>query len=101
MSIRRGTTPTHEFIPDMDLSGADVIYITYKQNGHTRVEKSIDDLEELTPEKVVVKLTQKDTLSFTESDVEIQIRAKFADGTAVACQVIVVPVDKVLKEGKI
>lgn len=104
MSIGRGTTPTHTFRPKqpVDLSSASVLFITYKQNGHTRVEKSKEDLEELTAEKIVVKLTQRDTLAFDDhTDTEIQIRAKFEDGTALASKVKVVPIDKVLKEGTI
>lgn len=97
----RGTTPTHVFKTNIDLSDAEVIFITYKQQGKILVEKTIDDVT-LTAEEVSVKLTQEDTLAFDEhSNVKLQIRARFADGTAVACPVIERPVGDILKEGEI
>ena len=41
--MTRGTTPTHEFNTNVDLTDAKIVYITYMQNGETVVEKTIDD----------------------------------------------------------
>lgn len=99
--MRRGTTPTHTFDTDVDLTGAVVLYLTYKQNGRIKVEKSLSDVT-VEPDKVTVTLTQKETLSFDdEGDVRIQIRAKFADGKAVASNVIRTSAQIILKEGEI
>ena len=38
--MRRGTTPTHIFLTDIDLTDAEVIYLTYQMNGKTIMEKS-------------------------------------------------------------
>ena len=96
----RGTTPTNTFGVDIDCTTAEQIYITYAQNKKTVVEKTIDDVT-VTPEEISVVLTQEETLRFRESDVEIQIRVKFPDGKAMACDIIKTPAKRILKEGVI
>lgn len=99
--MRRGTTPTHKFKVPIDLTEADEVYMTYKQDGTVKVEKTREDME-ITAEEITLQLSQTDTLSFsTIGDVEIQCRAKFLDGSAVASCVKKIPVCKILKEGVI
>lgn len=99
--MRRGTTPIHTFTTDIDLTDAEVIYITYEQTGAVVMEKQKEDLT-ITADSISVKLTQEETLTFTlGKPVEMQIRAKFADGTAVASQVMQTKADVILKEGVI
>ena len=99
--MRRGTTPTHTFSVDVDLTAAEVIYLTYKQTGKVLVEKTKDDLT-ITEDQVEVKLTQEETLSFREiGDVDIQFRARFPDGTAIASNIMTADADKILKDGEI
>ena len=99
--MRRGTTPTHIFNVDLDLTDAEVLFITYRQSGKTVVEKTIEDCE-ITTEEIRVTLSQTDTLAFSvNGQVEIQIRAKFPDGATVACQVIRTAANVILKEGVI
>ena len=99
--IIRGTTPTHVFNTDVDLSDCEEIYVTYAQKGTVIINKYIDDLE-LTSETVAVTLTQTDTLKLdTVYNVEIQIRALFDDGTAIASNIIAVDVKRILKDGVI
>lgn len=99
--MRRGTTPTHTFETDIDLTDAEVIYITYKQDGKIALEKTRDDLT-ITAESLQVKLTQEETLAFSMSrPVEMQIRARFPDGSAIASQVMRTTADVILKEGVI
>ena len=97
----RGTTPTHVFETDVDLSDAEVLYVTYRQ-GTIVVEKTKDDCE-VTSDSVSVKLTQKETLLFKAGNynTEVQIRARFADGTAVASNTIDLDVSPILKRGEI
>ena len=96
----RGTTPTHVFKTNKDLTGVEVLFITYQQGGVV-VEKTIDDVE-ITEDSVRTTLTQEDTLRFNYiGDVCMQIRARFPDGTAVACKEIYRPVSDILKEGVI
>ena len=103
--MRRGTTPTHVFNTDIDLSGAEVIYVTYQQNGKTIIEKTRDSLE-VTEDTVVVHLTQAETLLFSQGSnaqqVRVQIRAKWpGSGQAVASNVVQTTVKEILKEGEI
>lgn len=97
----RGTTPTHVFTTDVDISDADVVYVTYAQ-GQKKLEKQKSDLT-FTDTGFEVRLTQKETLDFksTGMNAEVQIRARWGDGTAVASNVIVVPVSKIIKGGVI
>lgn len=97
----RGTTPTNTFrTGDLDLSTADAVYITYKQRGKVIAEKTKADCT-FGENSVSVTLTQEDTLNFSESDVLIQIRARFPDGRAVASNIIETPALAILKEGVI
>lgn len=99
--MRRGTTPKHIFTTDLDLTDAEVLYITYKQRGKDVVEKELPDIE-VTAEELAVTLTQEETLSFADpSEVQIQIRARFADGSAVASNIMKVPAEAILKDGVI
>ena len=99
--MRRGTTPTHIFKTSIDLTEAEVIFITYRQGNKNVLEKSREDLI-ITEEQVSVKLTQEETLLFSINDaVKIQIRAKFADQSAIASNVITTKADVILKEGVI
>lgn len=99
--MRRGTTPKHTFTTDIDLTEAEVIYITYKQQGEVIVEKEIQDIE-ASSEEISCELTQEETLQFSDPhDVTIQIRARFADGSAVASNIMKAPAEAILKDGVI
>ena len=99
--MRRGTTPTHTFDTDISLVEATEIYVTYKQ-GDKRLDKTKDDLD-VTETSVSLELSQEETLMFSEDKckTQVQIRAKFADGTAVASNISQVTVSPILKEGVI
>lgn len=95
----RGTTPTHVFAVDLDLTGAEVVCLTYRQGGNV-LDKQKGELA-ITPERVEVRLTQEETLMFAARDVQVQFRARFPDGTAVASNIMTVRMDGVLKGGVI
>lgn len=114
--MRRGTTPTHTFKVGIDLSDIQALFITYQQNGETVVEKTIDDVEIDAENKVIrTTLSQADTLLFEseptdrccaadhtkDNKVKVQIRIKFADGSATASNTMVTTVDEILKDGEI
>lgn len=98
--MRRGTTPTNTFTVDVDLTSAVALYITYKQGARVAIEKAIDDID-ITSEALTVTLTQQDTLKLTNGDVDIQVRARFPGGSAIASNIISVPVEAILKDGVI
>lgn len=109
--MRRGTTPTNKFKTTTDVTGMEALYITYRQEGRTIIEKSLSEIEIYEEVKTVgdeeetiyvmeTKLSQADTLALSSiGDVEIQVRGKYGDGSVIACQVIKVPVCRILKEG--
>lgn len=99
--IRRGTTPTNVFEVNLDLTDAEEIWLTYEQMGSVLFRKEKEDLE-IEPEEVRVTLSQEETLSLTPGEkVEIQFRARFADGTAVASNIIETCTKDVLEGGVI
>lgn len=105
--MRRGTTPKNYFRTELDISGMAVMFITYKQNGNTIIEKAIDEIEiteETQDDKTIycatVELTQADTLALsTVGDVEIQIRGRYPDGSAIASNIVKTKACNILKEG--
>ena len=96
----RGTTPTHTFMLPVDLRTAEVIELYYAQNNTVVVEKQKSDMT-VTSNSVSVTLTQEDTLKFCVSDVEMQIRARFPSGEAIATDIKRTNVRRVLKGGVI
>ena len=97
----RGTTPLNTFTCDIDLSGAELIYITYSQKGRVIIEKSIQDIT-VEENILTTRLSQGDTLKFSDREpVSIQIRAKFPSSNAVACAIINTTVTEILKDGEI
>ena len=105
MSIPRGATPINYFTVPLDLSTADVVYLTYQQGGKTVIEKEKGDLtftHENDVYEISAALSQAETLLFSDkAPVEMQIRARFADGYAVESVVVKTTVDRILKDGEI
>ena len=100
--MRKGTTPTHIFTTTEDLSDADVVYITYKQRSTVIAEKEKSDITFANDSNVytmTVKLTQQETLAFCDTPVDIQIRARYPDGTAIASNIVSASIEEVLKDG--
>lgn len=99
--MRRGTTPTHEFTTDINLTSAEVLYITYKQDGKSIIEKDIGEVD-IAAEKVTTRLTQEETLKVKPAGtVKIQIRARLEDGSAVASNIMTASPEDILKDGVI
>lgn len=98
--IPRGTTPTHIFEVDVDLTSAVVMYISYKQFDKVVLEKTLEDIT-VTATQLTVRLTQEETLLFKDGLVEIQIRARLADDSALKSDVIKTDADKLIKDGVI
>ena len=99
---RRGTTPTHIFKSNADLETVSELFVTYKQDG-IRIEKTLSDVELETEDEMTtikVTLSQEDTLGLRASGyVNIQVRAKYPDGKAIASNIVEAPVKSILKEG--
>ena len=99
----RGTTPTLIFNLPFDPSSLTEVFITFVQDKEMKVEKTIQDCDLLSEERAIkCKLTQEETLVLdADKYVQIQIRAKMKDGTAVASDIIETFVAKILKDGEI
>ncbi len=99
--IVKGCPQRHYF--DFPYVGDDVvaIFITYQQNGMTKLEKELDDCT-FEDGKVHVNLTQEDTLKFEDDEiVRMQIRVRLKDGFATKSDVVETYTDNILKGGVI
>lgn len=101
---RRGTTPTHIFKSNVDLSTAEALFVTYKQANTIRIEKTLEDvtIEQDEEENSVISavLTQDETLGLKATGlVNIQVRARYPDGKTIASNIVEAPVNAILKEG--
>lgn len=101
--MRRGTTPYIEIKTDQDLTKFDYVVFTIEDSVGT--EASVDNLSgmmTIKPDLVTVKLTQEQTLSLSEGDIQMQLRASDSDGLcAIASNIMYGILDEVLKEGVI
>ena len=107
--MTRGTTPTHTFtLPDnLKTATLSALYITYAQGSKTVLEKTLSDVT-INDGVIICTLTQAETLKFEVLDqhcgcdkVAIQVRMKTSDGTAMASDIMRIPVMDVLKDGEI
>ena len=97
--MRRGSTPTHVFTVDLDLTDAN-IYVSYEQDGRVIIEKTGEDLT-VTPNSVTTSLTQEDTLSFHPGEVLIQLRYVKPSGEADASNILRAQFERIIKDGVI
>lgn len=107
--MTRGTTPTHTFtLPDnLKTATLSAVYITYAQRGETVLEKTLNDVANNNG-VLTCTLTQADTLKFEVLDqhfgcdkVDVQVRLKTSDGTAMASDIMSVTIMDILKDGEI
>lgn len=94
----RGTTPTHTFTFSVDLSDVKDFVITYVQMGKIVLEKRMADCT-ISENKIVVTLTQEETLKFFHTSVvEIQAKVLTTGGTVLASNVFNTYVSRILNE---
>ena len=98
--MRRGTTPTLTFTLPVDSSIIERLFITFSQKRGIMLEKNIDDCEFIDG-ALQVTLSQKETLSFNVGAIDIQIRLKTNDGSAMASNIVVAEIRDCLKDGEI
>lgn len=107
----RGTTPTHTFTLPFSTDLIETVYITYIQEccygKNIVIERGKDvanniDSCEFDGNKIIVELTQEETLSFIHGvEVEIQVRVKATDKKVLASDLIKTTVNEILKDGAI
>lgn len=105
--MRRGTTPTNTINVDQDLRGM-TVFVTYAQgssdpNSWSVVFEKTNDNIDIQEEKILVPLTQEDTLSLSarKKYAYVQVRAIDANGIAIGSNIMTTTVDAILKDGVI
>ena len=99
----RGTTPTLSFKFPFEQDIVDYVWVTLVQGGVIKVDKKLQGSDiSISDDSIKVTLSQKETLRLSHNKiVEMQIRVKFNDGSAVASNIMTESVEKILKDGEI
>lgn len=102
--MTRGTTPTLQFVLPFAANIIDVLDIAFSQQlqpyspAQIVLDKNLTDCT-IDGDTVSLVLSQEDTLALSSAqDVEIQLRI-LSNGSALASQIITVPVGRILKDG--
>ena len=94
----RGTTPTHTFQIPFNTNLVKEIRISYAQKDVVVVEKSTEDCK-LDGMNITVKLTQEETLRFSENVMAaLQLRVLLNDGNVLATPVMRLDVGELLQD---
>lgn len=102
-ATRRGTTPyiTCTILDDIDLSTIKTAWLTISQNGSIVIDKVTEDLT-INNKSIAIRLSQEDTLSLKAGVMSyIQLRLLTDTDIAYASQQDYVPVEDIIKDGKI
>lgn len=101
--MRRGTTPFLPIKTDQDLSKMDYIVVTIEDSSGNEV--SVDNKGNMMVVKsteITIKLTQEQTLSLSEGELQIQVRASDSTGeNAIASNIMYSTLEAVLRDGVI
>lgn len=96
----RGTTPYIKINTDTDLTRMGYVVFTMEDSAGTEINvDSESGRMEVTADAVLVRLTQEETLSLAEGDLQMQLRAASSNGAAaIASNVMYAVLDNVLNE---
>lgn len=92
----RGSTPTHTFHCKLEPELIHKVRVIYSQADVLILKKEDADCIK-DGQNIVVKLTQEDTLRFTEGTVDIQLRVLTPTGESIPSRVYKVGVGKLLE----
>lgn len=96
--MRRGTTPTHNFVLPIDQNVIHGVEITYCQNRKIILQKYDRDCE-IADNIISVTLTQMDTFAFSDNvNVEIQLRILTENEEVLASNIICVSCERCLSD---
>lgn len=96
-----GATPTHTFNLPISTDDIAAVRVTYEQDGHILFKKKMEECE-LTENKVIVRLSQKETLLFDSNTIaRMQVKARAKDGTVYISNIIKKPTNIVLDKEEI
>lgn len=86
--MRRGTTPLHTFVLPFNTDTLAAVRIVYAQDGEPVLVKTADDCD-MSGDKIEVRLTQKETLSFIEDKfAEMQLHVLTLGGEALTSNIV-------------
>lgn len=97
MSVARGTTPTYILTfneQSLDLTAMKNVYVTFKK-GARALTKTGNDIV-VTERRIEVYLTQRETLSFSAGDVEVQANWTMEGGRRACSEVVNIMLSKQL-----
>ena len=96
--MRRGTTPTHQFVLPFNTELITAAEITYCQGDQIILQKTEEDCV-MQETLVSITLSQQDTFKFKENtNVDIQIRVRDKNGTVFASDIMRVSCQSCLSE---
>ena len=108
VGLFRLTTPTHEFVTDLDPNEWESFIISYSQHDQTILEKTEEDLIAIEDHRddnsmpgwyLIIRLTQEETARFTPKEkCYIQVRCKYDSDAVFASEKIMVSVDDVINQ---
>lgn len=85
----------------METTNITECWVTLAQNGRVKINHSLSQCT-VEGKQIKTTLTQKETLLLSEDELcEIQLRVRFADGSAFPSQIFKEPVERILKDGEI
>lgn len=105
--IIRGTTPSIVFHvnTELDLAKVAEIWITFKAKYGAEVNEKTFTMEDVVIDaansNISLFMSQEDTLDFSDTPHNIQIRLRMNDDLAYASSIIEEPIGKILKDGVI
>ena len=98
--MTQGTTPSFilKFSKDLNFDDVEIFYITLQNKCNEITHNSDEECVTVDAEnnRLLITLTQEETLSFKEGEADLQVRGKFLDTTAFATGVKKVPVNRAL-----
>lgn len=96
--MRRGTTPTHTFTLPFDIATVKKLRITYEQDGFKLVKEEYD----AQGNKISVKLTQSETLSFDcEKPARAQLKVRTQDDNVHVSNIVTLMIGECIDGGEI
>ena len=94
--MRRGSTPTHTFTLALNADAIAKVRVLYSQNGELLFRKEGDQVT-IDGQKVVVELSQEDTLLFKEGVAEVQLRVNTPGEKSIPSNIYQFPVSRLLE----
>ena len=96
--MKRGTTPTHEFVLPFSVDMIDEVEITYCQNGEEIMKKYAEQCT-MEGKTISLQLSQDETFDFNEGhNVEIQLRVLTKGGDVYASDIFKVSCKRCLSD---